>query len=446
MISRRLWGSAIVIFMFGVALNITEAQELVGTVAQPVSGFYARHANAAPDTQIGIFDITSKKWRSLLPSRNARMFWRKDGTQLVFRQSGSAFTILNYPELTVSSTVLNLNGISAELPADELSYRPLGWSNDGSNLLVQVSYLLAGQPHHYVVYLTDLTGTVLQHIRQWKGDELVANLPLPPNIDAVQITGYTTIERNPVFDDWVLMQFIGIEAHVNVLWNFSTQEVISLDILVPDVKLSAIHSDWSHDGKKLLLNAASLDLLDSYIVTFQFTPETGAALVESAIVENRTAEHWLDAGNVFFSLVSNYDGGASYVLGEIVDGEYRETPFFTLNGEMFRYESFGDWFMQADETERNRLSCLFDLALPTQLAVNDEAQVIADDGIGLRLRAAPDRFSAELQTMAEGTPMTIINGPACSGGYRWWQVELSDGTVGWAAEADASEYFLDVSE
>lgn len=51
-------------------------------------------------------------------------------------------------------------------------------------------------------------------------------------------------------------------------------------------------------------------------------------------------------------------------------------------------------------------------------------------------------ISAELQTMAEGTTMTVINGPACSGGVRWWQVEMADGTVGWAAEADASEYFL----
>jgi hypothetical protein len=44
--------------------------------------------------------------------------------------------------------------------------------------------------------------------------------------------------------------------------------------------------------------------------------------------------------------------------------------------------------------------------------------------------------------MAEGTTVTITGGPACSGGYRWWQVELSDGTLGWAAEADAIEYFL----
>ena len=98
----------------------------------------------------------------------------------------------------------------------------------------------------------------------------------------------------------------------------------------------------------------------------------------------------------------------------------------------------------ADEAERNRLSCLFDRALPTQLAVGDAAQVVADDGVGLRLRAAPDRFSTELQTMAKGTTMTVINGPACSGGYRWWQIELSDGTLGWVAEADASEYFLQV--
>lgn len=181
-------------------------------------------------------------------------------------------------------------------------------------------------------------------------------------------------------------------------------------------------------------------------MTFQFIPETGVELVERAYVQKRTAEHWLDAGDIFFSLINEYDGGASYVLGEIVNGEYRETPFFTLNGAMFSYESQGDWFLQANEVEQNQLSCMFDRALATRLAINAEAQVVADDGVGLRLRASPDRFSTELQTMAEGTVLSIIGGSACSGGYRWWQVQLDDGTVGWAAEADSSEYFLQVPE
>lgn len=164
--------------------------------------------------------------------------------------------------------------------------------------------------------------------------------------------------------------------------------------------------------------------------------------MDRAMAPNRTAEHWLDAGNVFFSIVQGTQGGAAYVLGEIVDGEYRETPFFTLIGDQFEAESFGDWFMRADEGEQKRLSCLFNWPLETRLSVGGSAQVAADDGVGLPLRAAPDPFSAEVGLLPENEVILITGDPACAGGNRWWPIERSDGAPGWAVEADRSIYFL----
>lgn len=453
MISRRVWSSAIILLTLGIALNVTVAQEPVGTVAQPVSGLYARGSHDAPDTRLGVLNAKDNIWTDLVPAYGDRPFWNSTGEQIVLRQAESWFSFLDYPAPSVSS-VTDLNGVSFVYPSQQMSFYPIGWSNDSSDVVYLASYRLAGRPRNYGLYLVDRVGNVLQTIREWSEDQTVIDLPLPPDATTVQLRGGGRFERNPVYNDWLVMQFEAtgyylnnptaepVRANINVLWNFRTQQVISLDALVPDLYISYDRVDWSHDGTRLILHAGSKTTRDGHILNFRFTPEIGAMLVERAVVENRTAEHWLDAGDLFFSLVSDYDGGASYVLGEIVDGEYRETPFFTLYGEMFSSESFGDWFMQADEAERNRLSCLFDRALATQLVVGDAAQVVADDGVVLH--AASDRFSTELQTMAEGAIMTIINGPACSGGYRWWQVELSDGIVGWAVETDDSEYFLQV--
>jgi hypothetical protein len=278
-------------------------------------------------------------------------------------------------------------------------------------------------------------------------------MPLPPNVTEVTLVGTRYIQRNSVFDDWLFMHFAGRgfysnfasdqprRADINVLWNFRTNEYISLDAFVPDLWLSPPSMDWSHDGTRLILHAISQDLRDLYIVSFHFTPDQGVTLIERAIVEERIPEHWLDAGSLFFSRIQIYEEGAAYVLGEIVNGEYRETPFFTLNGEQFRRESFGDWFMRADQAERDQLSCLFEWSLPTQLAIGDRPEVVSAEGLTLRSR--PDRFSSAVQTLSQGTVVTVIGGEACSDGYRWWPVRLSDGTEGFVAEASTEEYFIE---
>lgn len=211
------WKLFALLMIFVGGVFSAKSQLPLTTLQFPVNGVYARHFNTAPDTVIGAFDASSNSWSPLLSSRNDRMFWRGDGAQVVLRQHGSAFTILNYPELTISSNILNLTGLSAQLPSDEISYKPLGWSADGSNLLIQVSYRLPNQPRHYEVYLTDLAGTILHQVRQWNGDEIVTTLPLPPNVSTVQLTGTTTIERNPVFDNWVLVTGAMMERNCSLM-------------------------------------------------------------------------------------------------------------------------------------------------------------------------------------------------------------------------------------
>ena len=61
----------------------------------------------------------------------------------------------------------------------------------------------------------------------------------------------------------------------------------------------------------------------------------------------------------------------------------------------------------------------------------------------VRLRAA------EPCRLPEGMAFDVVGGPACINGdsyYRFWQIELADGTVGWAAEADNDDYFMEPTE
>jgi len=84
-------------------------------------------------------------------------------------------------------------------------------------------------------------------------------------------------------------------------------------------------------------------------------------------------------------------------------------------------------------------------AQPARLSVGDSAKVLTN----LNLRTSPGIHDNWLLTMPAGTVVEVIGGPECEpygdGAYRWWNVKLSDGTTGWAAEAPihGDYYFLE---
>lgn len=64
---------------------------------------------------------------------------------------------------------------------------------------------------------------------------------------------------------------------------------------------------------------------------------------------------------------------------------------------------------------------------------------------GLSLKDSPRTGAAgavERALLPFGTVVRVLDGHSCNLGYVWWQVQLPDGTTGWAAEGDANEYFL----
>src|SRR5690606_7365236 len=54
--------------------------------------------------------------------------------------------------------------------------------------------------------------------------------------------------------------------------------------------------------------------------------------------------------------------------------------------------------------------------------------------------------AAEIDQMPGGTEFNVLAGPVCENAdlyYRFWQVQLDDGSIGWAVEASNSEYFIE---
>jgi hypothetical protein len=82
-------------------------------------------------------------------------------------------------------------------------------------------------------------------------------------------------------------------------------------------------------------------------------------------------------------------------------------------------------------------------APPTRLTVGSLAESLPEER--LRLRAAPG--GEYLLSLDQGTRFTIINGPQCNGNFTWWQLRMTDGTTGWAAEGaiteGENEYFIE---
>jgi hypothetical protein len=76
-----------------------------------------------------------------------------------------------------------------------------------------------------------------------------------------------------------------------------------------------------------------------------------------------------------------------------------------------------------------------------RLAPGMTARVAAVDGTPLRLRSVP--AGTVVTQLREGITFMIVAGPECVRGYLWWNIQLVDGTNGWAAESDTEDYYIE---
>lgn len=78
----------------------------------------------------------------------------------------------------------------------------------------------------------------------------------------------------------------------------------------------------------------------------------------------------------------------------------------------------------------------------TRLIVGGRGRVVIGPGEQLRLRIGPGLGSISIGALVEGQTFTVQDGPRCADGYRWYQIALADGTLGWIAEGSGEIYFV----
>jgi hypothetical protein len=70
---------------------------------------------------------------------------------------------------------------------------------------------------------------------------------------------------------------------------------------------------------------------------------------------------------------------------------------------------------------------------PSEITSGFYAMVANTDGLGVTIRGGPSTRNVALMVAEEGTIMLILDGPEEGDSFSWWQVQLQDGTEGWAA-------------
>jgi len=71
---------------------------------------------------------------------------------------------------------------------------------------------------------------------------------------------------------------------------------------------------------------------------------------------------------------------------------------------------------------------------PPVLAVGGSALTSTTEGDLLRVRSGPGLSFPVLFGLANGTLVTLREGPVAADGYNWWRVETADGRTGWAVD------------
>lgn len=68
------------------------------------------------------------------------------------------------------------------------------------------------------------------------------------------------------------------------------------------------------------------------------------------------------------------------------------------------------------------------------LVLGQPAYIHTTEGDSMNIRTGPSLNDSVLVTLANGTQVTVVDGPVDNGGYRFWEIRLANGATGWVVE------------
>lgn len=377
----------------------------------------------------------------------------------VWRPDGNAFAFLNFLNVpAVSVYDLTIRSFADVLTTPDYFSYPQAWSPDNSQLL-SISYSRTNGVVQYQLQRINVSDGVTTPLFTYLVDNPTSDVPLPPGVTNFNLSGIEQARWNPIYPEWILVQLDGYDNNLRdqvsgnpssivstFLYNLQTAEKLSLDALF-SARIKMIPIQWSADGRYLVMETDEA-LSTTAIVSFQNVNGVWSLQVVASVrTLDDAAIDWLGVSDLLLtSAADDATDDDVYHIAQIINGTWFSTEFFRLPAATFQRAGDEAWHITASEEEKQALTCLFDQALSTQLAIGTRARVNFTTGVPLRLRAEPSIVAAEIQQMPEGTEFNVIGGDACDNAdlyYRFWQVQLDDGTIGWAAEANNTNYFIE---
>jgi hypothetical protein len=332
------------------------------------------------------------------------------------------------------------------------------WSADGQSVLGVRQY--SDSPFDAILRLRLDTQTTEQ-VAQFNRQELLVN-------GLVMAGVQKGMSVNPAYGQWVQLginavrpeQFADLGVYevlttsVPLLLNLETQQRIYLSQYLRNPQIASTYGFWSQDGERLYLVEDP-----GWVHELRFSPDGTVTPLASASLADRFVENpdynlifvteTVGISDLFmvrrFSNIIQAPYATLIRLARIVDDEVIETGWFALDRNTLSTErlSSGSFLLTADAAQEAALSCIIDVGPTARLQIGGTGRVTLTDTSGTRLRTEPGVTGSILQTMPDGTAFTVITGPYCIDSLKWWQVQLADGTTGWAAEGTADGYFLE---
>jgi len=74
-------------------------------------------------------------------------------------------------------------------------------------------------------------------------------------------------------------------------------------------------------------------------------------------------------------------------------------------------------------------------AVPGELRIGGRAIINTTEGDRLNMRSGPGIGFDRVARVANGTAVTVLEGPRSADGFIWWRIELADGTSGWVVQS-----------
>jgi len=443
-----------------VILSPTAAQQAtVAPPANPIVTPINGEVIASQKGVRGIFNVGTKAFMPLPPDIGVYLFRSFQGTLIASSTRDSSLGLPNgvaqLTDISDQSTRILVDE-TRDTSASLVTFRaPIGWSYENRLML----RFTEGRPNSAEPGTIGASAIGFDLFDVASG-QMTRVLEIPPRTQMKDIFPSPIAREgmildfiidpywNPVFTEWIFVQPVGYGQDQNGqdiggydagIYNWVTGQYISLTTLFPQTVISG--TGWNADGTMMALTTMT------GVSIFQFGVNADGAPVLRLIADGidsdgQTVLNWLGVDNLMISGIdAPYE---TTFIAQIIDDDWYSEEFFALTGPIRSYFLSGSWRLTADEAEQKALSCLFvDRAIVPRLSVGGRGQVAFTDGTPSRLRYAPGTLGSVAVSLPEGTAFTVVGGPECAQGYRWWQVQLADGTTGWVAEGAPDEYWLE---